>query len=322
VWIARGALLVLALLSAAACGAAPAPAPAQVASDPDVVALLPRDATSVIVASPRVLFEAPASRLLLTRLVPDARLEALRVQHGVDVRSLEQVVVASYEDGDIYVLRGPFLAHVAVAEMGHRMVPVESRVDAPRARVGGIFRGTRVDAIAIGPHTLAIVAGPPSLSGRLLATLDGTDRSFDAHELRAAVSASPFVWLRPVPLVLPIDAPIAILLARERSLSVTAAPDPDGAGTIALSVRFVGEFPPGADANFRQLAASLAQTDLGRAVGMPAALASLTVEARASEVLLGAHVGAEGLARGLWLAMGAEIEEALAEASDDPSSGL
>lgn len=269
----------------------------------------------MVIACPRTLFEEPASRLLIARLVPDAQWEALRVQHGIDPRLLEQVVVASYEEGDIYVLRGPFLAHVAVAEMAHRMVPVESRVEAPRARVGGVFRGTRVDAIAIGPHTLAIVAGPPALSGRLLATLEGVSAPFEVAELRSLPGAAPFVWLRPVPLALTPDAPIGILLARERSMSLTASPS--APGSIAVALRFTGEFPPGAETNFRRLAASLAQTDLGRAVGMPEALASLTVQSEGSQVELAAVLGAEGLARGLWLAMGAEIAAAL---SDAPTS--
>ncbi len=278
-------------------------------TDPDVVALLPRGTTSVVVASPRRLFEDAASRAVIARLVPDARFEALRVQHGIDLRTLDQVVVASYEDGDVYVLRGPFLARVAVAEIAHRMVPIESRAEEPRFRVAGVFRGARVDAIAIGPHTLAVVAGAPALSGRLVATLDGDSTAFDAAELRSFGVDVPFVWVRPVPLRLPVEAPVAILLARERSMAVVAMPD--GARSIALTVRFTGEFPPGADENFRQLVASLAQSDLGRAVGMASALPTLSVAAQGSRVELSAVLGAEGLARGLWLAVGAEIEEAL-----------
>jgi hypothetical protein len=296
-----------------ACGAA-SPTPPQIPSDPDVLALLPSGPSSVVVASPRALFAAPASRALITRLVPDARFEALRVQHGIDLRELEQLIVASYDDGDVFVLRGPFLAHVAVAEIAHRMVPIESRAETPRARVGGVFRGARVDAIAIGPHTLAVVLGPPSLSGRLLAALEGVAPAFDASEIRS-VPGAPFVWLRPVPLALPVDAPVAILLARERSLAVFAIPGSDG--TIAVEVRFTGEFPPGAEANFRQLVTSLAQTDLGRAIGMPAALATLTVEEDGARIELAGVLSAEGLARGLWLTMGADIEEALEGVSED-----
>ncbi len=296
-------------------GAAPLPS-AQLPSDPDVVALLPSGATSLVVAAPRRLFREPAARLLITRLVPDARLELLRMQHGIDARELDQLIVASYESGDIFVLRGPFLAHVAVAEMAHRMIPLESHAEAPRARAAGIFRGTRVDAIAIGPHTLAVVAGPPALSGRLLASLEGESLPFDATEVRSLPDDPPFVWLRPVPFELPPDAPVGILLARVRSTCVTAVPS--GTGSIGVSVRFTGEFPPGADGNFRRLASSLAQTDLGRAVGMADAMSSFTLEAVGPQVRLAALLSAEGLARGLWLAMGAEIEDALSDPPPGP----
>jgi hypothetical protein len=73
----------------------------------------------------------------------------------------------------------------------------------------------------------------------------------------------------------------------------------------------LGEFPPGAEANFRALVGSLAESDLGRGLGLEEVARSLVVEVREREVALGARVRVSTLTRGLRALFGDEIEEML-----------
>lgn len=310
------------LVAASACGT-PAPQPvSEVARDPDVREILPEGASLVVIARPRELFEAPASATVIRGLVPDEQLEAIRVQHGIDPRTLEHLAFGTYESGEatgrVLVTQGPFRAEVAVAEIAHRMVPRESSTEGALPRAGGLLHGTRMDALAVGPHTLVLVIGPPALTARVTRAAAGEAPPAIAGPVRAALEArpEPFLGIRPVPLDLPPGGSVALLLAEEESMLIAAAPE----STDALRVAVVldGAFPPGADQNFQRLVASLARSTMGEALGLREALPTLVVEASESQVRLEARLGAAHLADGLALVFRAEIADAL---GDDPPTG-
>jgi hypothetical protein len=316
--IALGLTLFAALHTA--CGTPPATV-ADAPREPDIRTILPDGATLIVVARPRELFDAPPSAAVIRGVVPDAQLESIRVMHGIDARTLEHAALASYESGeaagDVLVLQGPFRSEVAVAEIAHRMLPRESSTDAPPARAGGVLHGTRMDAIAIAPHTLVLVIGPPALTARVMRTVAGTAPPAIAGAVQQAMSrhTEPFVAIRPVPLALPGTSPVAVLLAEEESILIAAAPvAPDA---IHVAVDLAGQFPPGADANFRQLVISVAQTTMGTALGLRSALGTLHAEASPTSVTLRADFSAAELARGLALLFRAEIADALSEVGTD-----
>lgn len=323
-----------------ACGGAPpAPTP-RPRWDGALLELVPAGATAVVIARPRELMSAPASRRVITAITSDERLERYRLHTGIDPRALEELVWADTSEGSILLVRGPFRAPLAVAEMGHRMLPLESSADEPFVRRGGHHQGARRDLIALSDDVLLVVTGAPALTEAVLARVQHTssprtvsasgeratatqDRpvlsSAELVELLAAHAEAPLTILAPCPLDLPPESAIGLLLARERALvgSVT----PSGANDLVIAVDMRGEFPPGADANFRALVSALAQSDLGAAVGMRDALPSLSVHSDDERVAMRATLPAPALAAGLRILFEAEIEELVGVPEADTGSG-
>jgi hypothetical protein len=271
----------------------------------------------VIVARPAELVREPAARRVLEAIAPDERLERYRQRTGIDPRALESLVWADLDLGDagagtLLAIRGPFSAPLAVAEMAHRMLPVESSADEPWVRRIGHLDGERRDLVALDDHVLVAITGPPALARAILDRARGEDVSpsavgspvvrllFEAHR------AAPLVVVAPRPLELPSSG-IGLLLAREQALAAAAVPATEE--HIALTVELRGEFPPGAEENFRAFVRSLAESDLGAALGMREVLSTLRVQSDDGRVVLRASVSAPTIAAGLRLLLDAEIAE-------------
>ena len=292
--------------------------------------LVPEDASVVLVAQPAQLVSAPAARRVLDAIASDDALERYRAHTGIDPRRLEQLVWAETGAGSVLLVRGPFSAPLAVAEMGHRMLPVEASAEAPFVRRVGHYQGARRDLVALSQHVLVAITGAPSLAQEVLRRAEGGPRgggrgapsvlsSEPVASMLAAHPESPLFVVAPRPLGLPIDAPIGLLLARQRGLFVGATPS--GPDAIAIAAELWGEFPPEAGANFRALAESLAQSDLGVVLGMNDALPTLGVRADAERVSLRATFSAPAVAAGLHVLLGAEIADIVEVSVDAPVPG-
>jgi hypothetical protein len=283
--------------------------------------LVPDGYSSLLRLRPRALLAEDATLRVVSAIIPIERLDAFRDRHGVDPRELEQVSLVSYGEHTVLLASGAFHGSVVVSEIGHRMAPLESSADAPVLRRAGIYRMRRFELLAVGAHEVALVDGPPELSGLVLHTrgLGQDDRSTATEpRLRALVrseAAAPFLYVLHGRPDLPPEG-IGLLLARLEDATLAIAPagtrDP---GALELRARLLGEFPPGADENFRTLVSSLAESDLGRAVGLDEAARSLAIDSLAGEIRLTASVRASTLARGLRVLFGAEIDEMLDEAT-------
>lgn len=296
-----------ACLVLAACGAAPptgaAPTP------PPLSDFLPAGASLVVLAEPVELMAEPALRRVVEALFAPERLDAFQAYNGIDPRRLEGLAWAEYETGTVVAIRGPFHAEVAVAEMAHRMMPVESESDEPFYRRAGIYAGQRRDAIAIDEHTLVLVTGAPVLAGRALAS--GAPRALD-EDGQAVVAAlpAPFVVLWPRPLAFPPDTGVGLLFARERALGVALTGEGEG---VRVEAEARGEFPPGVEDNLQALFGSLARSDLGHQLGMLEAEGSFSVEATSHGVRASAQLSSSTLARGLRALLIAELAEIVGE---------
>jgi hypothetical protein len=293
-------LLIVSLLCG--CGAAPS-----LVAPPEPTPLtehLPPGASLIVLVRPTELVADPALRRLFDALFLPERLDAFQAFNGVDPRRLEGLAYAEYEAGTVLVVRGGFHATVAVAEMAHRMLPLESQSDEPYFRRAGIYRGERRDAIALDEQTLVVVTGAPVLAGRALA---GGRRALDADG-RALVEAlpAPLVVLWPQPLGFPADTGVGLLFARERALGLALR----GAGErVRLEAEARGEFPPGVQDNLRALFSSLARSDLGSAVGMSEAERTFSVDVTPHGVRASAELPAASLARGIRALLIAELTE-------------
>lgn len=281
-------------------------------------ALIPEGATTVARARPRELLTSPDLASIVHALAPDEALEAFSRRHGVDPRTLDTLVLASFDERDTVVLAsGPFVARVVVAEIGHRMSPLESSADAPVFRRAGTYLRRRFELLELGANAVALVDGPPALSGALVASRSG---STPTARPEAGVSTTPLRTLldgvRDAPLVLVRrgrpDLPpsgVGLLLARLEDTVVTLTAS--APGSVVVRARLYGEFPPGADENFRTLVRSLSEADLGRALGLEEIARTLAIEVVAPEIRLAATVRSTTLARGLRLLGGAGIGELL-----------
>jgi hypothetical protein len=247
----------------------------------------------------------PALRRLVDALFSAERLDAFSTFNGIDPRTLEGIAYGEYESGTVVAVRGPFHATVAVAEMAHRMLPVESESDEPYFRRGGIYGGVRRDAIAIDRHTLVLVTGSPVLSGRALAAGGPRALGEDGEALRSALDA-PLVVLWPQPLGLPPDTGVGLVFARERALGLALSGDGED---VRVRAEARGEFPAGVEENLRTLYRSLSGTDLGRQLGMPEAEGSFSVQATPHGVRASASLPSSTLARGLRSLLVAELAE-------------
>ena len=199
------------------------------------------------------------------------------------------------------------------------MAPLESSVDEPIVRRAGFLGASRAEVMALSERTVVYVEGTPQLAAAVLtaarehesereSALSGL--SFDAH------AEAPFVIYGPQPLDMPADTGIGLLLSRERTMVVSLTPEED---VLRVVAEFRGEFPPDAHDNFRALAASIAESDLGAALGARDALPSLRVQADEELVVLRAAVDPSALAAGLRALFVAEIAELIDGVQiDDP----
>ncbi|HJL17060.1 MAG TPA: hypothetical protein RMH99_15450 [Sandaracinaceae bacterium LLY-WYZ-13_1] len=311
-WIAAP-LLAASLL---ACGGSPPPAP----SDPEppsvgpLHTLVPPESTFVVLARPARLMEAAPTRRVITAIVDEARMDRFAAHTGVDPRTIEALVFAQHPEGRVVLARGPFDAPFAVREAGARMAPVESSIDEPLVRRAGFLGSRRVDIAAPSPHVLVWVDGTPQLAAAVLSACGREERArrnvFGAdvvESLRAELSDAPFVLLSPQPLGIPRDTGVGMLLARERALAAAVRPTEEG--ELAIRAELRGEFPPTAHENFRALAASIAASDLGAALGAPEALPTLRIQTEEGRVALTARVEPGVIAGGLRTLLVAEMRE-------------
>lgn len=322
---ARPAIVIAAAL-AIACGASPARTrPARARPLGPLITLVPADSTLVIVARPAELVAAAPTARIIRAVFPADQLDRFSQRTGIDPRELEELVVADHPDGRVVLARGPFDAPFAVREAGERMAPLEASVDTPRIRRVGILGARRVDATALAPRTVLWVEGAPQLAARVLAAARRHPASRNhalssaiASPLRDSLGDAPFALYSLAPLGLPRDTGVGLLLARERALAASVRPAGDRALEVAVELH--GEFPNGAEANFRALAHAVAESDLGGALGMRDALPTLRIEADTHRVRLDAEVDAAVLSIGLRTLLVAEMRELLGEENAAPSA--
>lgn len=283
--------------------------------------LVPADSTLVVLARPRELLSSSPARRVVSAIFSDEQLQRFAARTGVDPRGLDEVVVAIHPDGRVILARGPIDAPFAVREAGARMAPLESSTDEPFVRRAGFLGVGRVDVAALSGDTLLWIDGTPQLAAAVLAAA-GRDPGRRAHPfarasmsaLRESLADPPFVLFAPRPLGLPRDTPIGMLFAREEAMAVGARPGEGEALRVDAELR--GEFPPAAEDNFRALAESIAESDLGAAIGARDALPSLRIIVEDQRVGLSAEVRASVLATGLRAVLLAEMPELL----DSPPS--
>lgn len=307
------------------CGGTPQPvAP----PDPDVgelEALVPDGVRLVVITEPRSLWASEPTRRVLSAAFVESQLELYAARTGVDPRLLDELIVATHPvHGSLLLARGDVDARFAVLEAGERMAPLEAASDNPVLRRAGFLGAHRVEVAALDQRTLMRVDGTPQLAAAVLASARRPGRRSyrsgrGVEELITSLESAPFRLIAPRPLDLPRSTGIGMLFAGERALGLTARPFESD----ELHVRgvLVGDFPPSASGNLRAFAESIAFSDLGTALGLREAMATLEITMEENGVRVGAHFSSASVARGLRTVLSAEMRELL-ELPGDPSFGL
>ncbi len=321
---------IVALAWLAACGGAPPP-PVEAPSLPPLpplAMLVPDGASVLVVASPAALARSAAVREVLDAIAPPALVDAFARRTGVEPAEVSEAVVAEVGDGLVVIARGPYAAADVVRGQEVRMSPVEVRQSEPFVRRAGWIGTDRVDLAALADDVVLVVRNAPDLATAIQSRArDGRwpegrsaalDRA-DAQVLRADYEDAPLVVHAPAPLDLPPGTGTSLLLARERALAVSLAPA-EGGELLDFRVGFRGEFPPGAETNFRTLAESMSESNLGAAMGMAEALPSLRIRVDDQSVELTFSIRARALSIALRVLFSGEIRELLGERAADGKS--
>jgi hypothetical protein len=314
----------LTVLALAACGGPPPPEPAIPTGPGALHTLVPPGSALVVRLRPEVLYGQPGPSTILRAVFADASLERFAIRTGVDLRQVQELWVALRPEGHVVLARGLRDAPLAVQEAGARMAPIEAEADAPWIRRVGFLGGRRVDLAALGPHTALWVEGTPQLAAWVLDAA-GQPAGQRRHGLRGAAdllavhAEAPLFAVAPLPLGLPPRSGIGQLFALEERMAVTLEGRPQA--QVELAADFRGEFPDGASDNFQALASSIADSELGGALGARDALPSLVVETSRERVTLRARVDASVLATGLRTLFFAEMDELLDVDGAPPARG-
>lgn len=270
---------------------------------PPLAELLPPGPSPIVVARPRELFTHDEARLLWTTLVEPADEQQFVERTGVDPRTLEELVVFEVGKGGYLLLaRGPFSAKDVVLRAADRLALRDVEVDEPVLRREGLTGSARYAYAALDAHALLVAKNAaPTLVAAILArrTDRGLPHAFNTPEAEAlyrSYAGAPCALFAPRPLELSLGSGVALLLAEERALAATARAQP-GAFRIEIDLR--GEFPSGAEHNFRTLALSVAQSPLGQVFGLSDVEQSLVVQSAATGVRLSFEWSAQRLAHGL-----------------------
>jgi len=298
---AGGWALACAVAWLAACGGAQPTGSAAPQARPPLLMLAPPQAHAIVHLSPAQMLQHAGARALWEAFVDAERERAFAERTGIEPRSLRDVLFIEYTAQKSYALivRGPFDATAAVRRAAERLVRLDVSTNAPRVRREGLGARGRWAYVALAPDTLLVAYDvPPAELGALLERDARSEVVLpkEAASLASEHAHEALVLLMPQPLALPGSGGTAILLARERAMAVVLRPEQ---AYFVASVDLRGEFPNGAEENFRTLLHSLSSTELGAALGFGTGLDSLRIQSDADGVRLSMRLDGRVLVRGL-----------------------
>lgn len=278
-----------------------------------LIELVPEGASVVLVARPRELAQQPGAEALFRALVSEEHERAFAERTGVEPLAVEELVALELPPhGYVLLVRGPFDARSVVERAGERLALRDVVSDEPIVRREGLAGQGRYAYAALAEHALLVARdAPPSLLAALLARRakqgeGGVLDPADARALYAEHASSPLVLIAPKPLALEPGSNVALLFARERALAVSVRPVGEVLG-VGIDLR--GEFPPGAEHNFRALAHSLGSASLGRALGLSHVAETMAIRVDAEGAFVTFALAARELVAGVRMMFYADMRE-------------
>lgn len=308
-------VLALALCACGGLASQPTRGVAELETPGALADLLPTGADVVALIQPAALRAASPTRDMVESIAGPGFIESIRIRTGVDAMALEELVVGVYGDDLLIIARGPQSAADVVTVLGMRMSDTLSSAEDPARRVG-FLNGSLWHAIAFSERVFAVAIGNgeelPAVHERVrLGQWPEGERgvvgSADVRRVMERVVDGPARIILPEPLGLPDNSPLGLILAQERALGLSLVPG-QGA-SVGVELGIVGELPARSERNLRQWVTSMAEADLGRALGLQVGLDSLRVQANADQAWVRIELPTVHLCRGLRILFGAELQE-------------
>jgi len=306
--------LLLSFFLLAACASKAPLAPVSVKAERHVGPLhhlLTPEVTTFLWAQPKVLAESPAVLSLWRAMVEQDHEQAFAQRTGVDPLQVTEFVVAEVSPGGYVVLaRGAFDADDVVKRAGQRIAVLDVTSDAPSVRREGLRGDGRYAYASLDSHAvLAAKDAPPELIGGILArTRDPKSPSAfdaaDAEALESAHAGAPLMVFQLAPIAFQPGTPIALLFSRQRALALAVRPV---GAQLAVAADLRGEFPPGAEHNFRTLVHSMGQAPFGASLGLSQVADEMGVRADEQGVLLTANLESTAIEGALKLMFAKEM---------------
>ena len=277
---------------------------------------MPEGPRVVVQAQPVTLSQSPAMMRIWRAVMPEAREQSFKTRTGVDPLTVEEVLLGELQpSGYMLLARGPFDADLVVREAGARLAALEVVVDDPVLRREGIDGAARYAYAVVDSHTVLVARDAPApLLADFVARLTGereVARALDAPDAAALYTErgpQALAVYAPRPLGLPADTGVGLLLSRERALVATFHPR---LAEVDVELEMRGEFPPGAEQNFRALLRSVGGTDLGGALGLAEIGDALRIRVDDAGVLLRFPIRVQALVRGLRILFTEDLERLL-----------
>lgn len=282
---------------------------------------LPTGAHWLLIAEPRRVLSNPALRRIFDTLLPERRVAAWSERYALDPTQVEELAVGGYRDGQLMVARGGVHPRAVVDAAARAMEVNETTTDRPRPLAVGLIGPSRYLVAAVGEDSLVVAEGSPRSWNVLFDYLDGDSTAplasaleHASHRQAASSRQAPLTLHMLAPLALPMDTPIGMVLAGQEQLAATlTSTEP---AHVDLWIALSGEFPTTIEENLRAFVRALATEPLGAALGLAAAVDSLSVNRRGRVVTIQATLPTDRLVIGLETLFGVDLRKLLERPED------
>ncbi|MFK8000141.1 MAG: hypothetical protein AB8H86_11135 [Polyangiales bacterium] len=299
----------LALAIAGGCGASSERVVVEVEAPLELLSVVPPNPSLLVHVRPDELMASPVLGPIAREFIGAEDLERIELRFGLRPNEVEELVFAEYEDEFVVIARTTREVRPIAEAIASRMNTVELESDEPLFRRGGFVGTQRRELAVLRNDIIAYGTMAASMAG-VVERAQRNMTSVASAQTEWLDTSAPLAFYKFEPLGFPIDTPIGMLFAQQRRARATFAESTDAVG---LSLTFDGEFPPDADSNLRALVAAIAQSDLGRLIGLDQAFSSLEVSQTQGALALDADWPADPLRSGLRRALAPNMEVLLGE---------
>lgn len=286
----------------------------------------------LVAAEPKSLYEQAEVATAISNLFPKERLDAFARASGIELRALRSGVIAGFDLGTLYLAEAPDRIGVAQQAFVERLVsdPLIKRMGKGVTHTKGIIGLTPESFVTIDGLGIGLSVGDPTLT-----TIAG---AFALGKLEKSPSALQGAALRELPESL-VDYPLRFyapgpfegdwtkgakgLLADTLAVAIVARPEPHGVLRVAITA--MGDYGDAlAETNQRvRLSYSdLAQSDLGRLLGLGSEQVAPEVTVEAHGITINVSLPLKRLLDGLYTAVAANVWEMLDVAKPPPAPAL